>query len=382
MTAQKEVTHILLAFLAALPILIVFGLIVGYRWPADKAMPMTLLVTALLALTQWHITLVAVGVAVAKGFLITVNILYVIFAAILLLRILEIGGAVATIDRMLGAVSQDRRIQAIIIAWLFGAFIEGAAGFGTPQALAAPLLVSLGFPALAAVIVAVLANSAPVTFGAAGVPITVGIGSYAHEYVTGVTRYASVLHGIVGIIVPLMIVMVMTRMFGQRKSWKDGLEAAPFALFSGAAFTVPMAVSAFVLGPELASIIGGLVGMIIVIIAARAGFLVPRNVWRFPPRAQWDKSWTGHHVPDVHDGRMSPTLAMLPYMLVAVLLVITRLPQLPLQAWLQTVAITFPLGTESFTFLPLYSPAFIFLACGIIATIVYKLPPHHAVIEG
>ncbi|WP_337225219.1 L-lactate permease, partial [Proteus terrae] len=72
-------------------------------------------------------------------------------------------------------MSPDRRVQAIIIAWCFGSFIEGASGFGTPAAIAAPLLVAIGFPALAAVLIGVMIQSSPVSFGAAGTPIIPGV---------------------------------------------------------------------------------------------------------------------------------------------------------------------------------------------------------------
>jgi len=80
-------------------------------------------------------------------------------------------GAMASINNGFMKITKDRRIQAIIIGWMFGAFIEGAAGFGTPAAICGPLLVGLGFPPLAAAMVALVFNSTPVSFGAVGTPI-------------------------------------------------------------------------------------------------------------------------------------------------------------------------------------------------------------------
>ena len=88
---------------------------------------------------------------------------------------LQQSGALRTIRRGFTDITPDRRIQVIIIAWLFGSFIEGSAGFGTPAAVAVPLLVGLGFPALAAVVAGMLIQSTPVSFGAAGTPILVGV---------------------------------------------------------------------------------------------------------------------------------------------------------------------------------------------------------------
>lgn len=92
-----------------------------------------------------------------------------------MLNTLRAGGALDAIRAGFFHVSPDRRVQVIIIAWLFGAFLEGASGFGTPAAIGAPLLVALGFPAMAAVTLALIADSAPVSFGAVGTPLLVGI---------------------------------------------------------------------------------------------------------------------------------------------------------------------------------------------------------------
>ena len=110
-----------------------------------------------------------------KGVILAFNILFIVFGAILLLNTLKEAGAITVIRQGFTEISPDRRIQAIIIAWLFGAFIEGAAGFGAPAAIAAPLLVAIGFPAMAAVMVSLIIQSTPVSFGAVGTPILVGV---------------------------------------------------------------------------------------------------------------------------------------------------------------------------------------------------------------
>src|SRR5690606_36498376 len=109
-----------------------------------------------------------------QGLVVTVGVLWIIFGAILLLNTLKHSGGITAIRAGFTTISPDRRIQAIIIAWLFGCFIEGASGFGTPAAIAAPLLVAIGFPAMAAVLMGMLVQSTPVSFGAVGTPIIVG----------------------------------------------------------------------------------------------------------------------------------------------------------------------------------------------------------------
>ncbi len=166
----------LLATLTALtPILAIFILLVLLRLPASKAMPLSLLITAILALLVWKVPFFHVAASILEGLIISLSILWILFGAILLLNTMTVAGAMERIRAMFFSISPDRRVQAIIVAWLFGAFIEGAAGFGTPAAITAPLMVALGFPPLAAVVLALTANSSPVTFGALGTTFQIGM---------------------------------------------------------------------------------------------------------------------------------------------------------------------------------------------------------------
>ena len=120
-----------------------------------------------------------------QGLIITGSILWIIFGAILLLNTLKHSGAINTINLGFSTVSKDRRIQVILIAWLFGCFIEGASGFGTPAAVAAPLMVAVGFPPLSAVVFGMMIQSTPVSFGAVGTPMLVGVqGGLNKELIT------------------------------------------------------------------------------------------------------------------------------------------------------------------------------------------------------
>ena len=122
------------AFLASMPILVVAVFLVGLRWPASRAMPLSLVTATLLALFVWKVAPLQVLAFGLKGLSICAALLYIIFGAILLLNTLTQSGAIASIRTGFHSVSPDRRVQAIIVAWLFGSFIEGAAGFGTPAA--------------------------------------------------------------------------------------------------------------------------------------------------------------------------------------------------------------------------------------------------------
>ncbi|MDK2821300.1 MAG: lactate permease, partial [Clostridia bacterium] len=321
---------------------------VGMNWPATKAMPIAWIVASILGFSVWGMNTQWIAAASINGFLNAMKLFIIVLGAIALLQVLKTSGALASINNGFNNVTRDRRIQAIIIAWMFGAFIEGAAGFGTPAAIAAPLLLGMGFPPLAAVMVCLICNSTPVSFGAVGTPIIVGMdvalnipavtstfpeGLTMAEYVRQIGISAAIFHGICGIFVPLMMVCMLTAFFGEgeNRSWKKGLEVAPFAIFAGFAFTVPYVLVALTMGCEVPSLLGGLIGLAVVTLAAMKGFLMPKNIWVFPDQDKWEEEWLG--LEKAGSGTESSHIPLLtawtPYILVALSLVLTRLRFLP-----------------------------------------------------
>ena len=145
-----------LAGLASLPILLAGILLVGFRAPARIAMPLVYVTAAGIALYFWDMSLANVAASSVEGLFTTFDLLLIIFGAIFLLNTLEKSGGVSAIRRSFNSISDDRRIQVVILAWLFGSFIEGASGFGTPAAVAAPLMVAMGFPAAGAVMLGMM----------------------------------------------------------------------------------------------------------------------------------------------------------------------------------------------------------------------------------
>ena len=175
----------ILALIAFLPILISGFLLVGLRIPAKIAMPLIFIFTVLLAYFIWGMSINRILASTLQGLVISAGIIWIIFGAIMLLNTLKYSGGISTIRRGFSDLSADRRIQVILIAWLFGCFIEGASGFGTPAAVAAPLMVAVGFPALAAVVFGMMIQSTPVSFGAVGTPLIVGVqGGLDKEMIT------------------------------------------------------------------------------------------------------------------------------------------------------------------------------------------------------
>jgi lactate permease len=385
-----------LALLAFIPIAVIFILMVGFRWGATKAMPVAFLAAALLAVFIWQTPMNWILAASVNGVGIAIQILLIVFGALAVLFTLRESGALAAINVGFTAISPDRRVQAIIIAWFFGSFIEGSAGFGTPAALAAPLLLSLGFPALAAVMVALIANSTSVSFGAVGTPTLIGVGQTTNipeimqqiadaglqynDFIYQVGLWTALQHAIPGILLPLILVAMMTRFFGKNKSVREGLAIWPFAIFAGLCFVVPYLLVAWLLGPEFPSLLGGLLGLGIVLITTRAGFLVPKEPWDFPEKSSWERNWMGSISMSSKEAKsgISLSMAWLPYILIAFLLVLTRVRSLPFGGWIKsimTVQYADLFGTSiSNTYNILYIPGVLpFMLVALLCIPIYKM---------
>ncbi|MFC1557534.1 L-lactate permease [candidate division KSB1 bacterium] len=383
------------AIVAFTPILTAAVLLIGFRWPARRAMPVVYVSAAGIAWSIWGVSLTRILASTIEGLFITFNLLYIIFGAILLLNTLKHSGAVTAIRSGFTGISIDRRVQVVIIAWLFGSFIEGASGFGTPAAIAAPLMVALGFPAMAAVMIGMIIQSTPVTFGAIGTPILIGVrtglenpelharlaaaGSDFESYLRLIAAESAVMHAIAGTLIPLIMVMMMTRFFGRERSWSQGLSILPFALFGGFAFTVPYALIGVYLGPEFPSLLGALIGLAIVTYAAHKKFLIPRDIWDFPPADEWKPEWIGSieiKLESLPGKKMSVWLAWTPYVLVALFLVISRIPYLPVGGYLRQFAITWTdiFGTNvTAATEPLYLPGTIFIAVILLTIFFHRM---------
>jgi len=352
-----------LPLLALLPIIVALVLMVGFRWPATRAMPLAWLAAVAGALIGWKLDPLYIAALSLHGVVTAVSVLIIVFGAIVILYTLKASGAMETIQWGMQQVTPDARIQAIIIGYMFTAFIEGAAGFGTPAALAAPLLISLGFPPLAAAVVCLVFNTFPVTFGAVGTPIVLGL-RYVHplvqraidaqlpglpfETIAGfnalVGQWATVLHAPMIIILPIFVLGFMTRTFGPERSWKPGLRAWKFCIFAAVSFLVPFLAFAWLVGPEFPSLIGGLVGLGLIVVGAKRGWFMPAETWNFGPSSGWDAEWTGDITAETTGDlkpRMSQFMAWLPYILIGAILVVTRIPELGLKGPLSGVSIPF-----------------------------------------
>ena len=372
------------ALIAAVPLLLAFFLMVLFNTSASKSIGISLLLTIALVIFVWKMDLLTTAAYAIYGLLKAVDLLVIVAGAIFLQNTLKAVGRMDVIRSGFKQISPDPRIQAIIIAFLFGAFIEGSAGFGTPAALAAPLLVGLGFPAVAACVVSLISNSTPVPFAAVGTPTLTTIsnitsqldasGVSADTFTSAVTHKICLYLGIGGLVVPLLLVSVLVLFFGSERKLKSIVEMIPFSILAALTFIVPYYLLGTYLGPEFASIIGSIIGMFLTVLAAKFRILVPKYIWHFK----------GEDVDADHELEQAPTvkqfaLAWTPYLAIAVLLLVTRMSAFGLKDILKGISIDIHniLGVEGLDIALqwAYNPGiFPFILVALVTALCCRLP--------
>ncbi|MCB4824809.1 L-lactate permease [Roseicella aerolata] len=247
------------ALAALLPILLILGLMVGLRWaaaPAGLAGLLAALPVALLVF-GWHgpdgaggLGWALAGVGAEAGFA-ALTILWIVFPALCIHELQLASGATATLRRALARLSDDPRMAALLVAWFFALFSEGAAGFGTPVALAAPILVTLGFPPARAVALALIGHAVGVSFGAVGTPVLPQVAATGLD-ATALSGMTALLHALLGWTMALAV-----HRLAMAQGGRAGLA---WPLLAAAAFLLPFAAIAVLVGPELPTLGGALLG--------------------------------------------------------------------------------------------------------------------------
>ncbi len=332
----------MLALLAAVPILLTILLTVGFNMSAKKVLPLAWAVSVVIGLTYWQMDPQKVAAFSVAGFLGSIDTLLIIFGAILLMNMLNAAGAMHRIQGMFNGITEDARIQLVIIGFAFSAFIEGAAGFGTPAAIAAPLLIGLGFPPMAAAVACLILNSTPVPFGAAGTPtnsaadIVKEMLPAAMDFETwklGLSFISAFGMALGALFIIFIVVGIVTRMFGKNKSFADAVPVIPFCVFAAVVFDIFFLLLAKFIGSEITSLTAAAITVFVLIGAAKAGFLMPKTVWRFEHEEK--KTETTGDIP-----HMSLFKAWIPYLFVSLWLILTRIPQLGLKGPIKSVVIS------------------------------------------
>ena len=249
-----------LAFVLALvPILWLVVVLLVFKFPAWKAALGSFVLACALALIVWHLPVREVATASLEGFCMALwPIVLVIIAAVFAYNLCVSTGAMGTISRMICSISSDRRILALLVAWCFGGFMEGMAGFGTAVAIPAGMLVGLGYKPLPAVLMCLLANGVPTPFGSIGIPTVslaglVGLDPARLAFVE-VLQLAPFF-----MVAPFLIVLVAGADDTRRTTARTRLSGVGLvALVSGASFVAPTAVVAAFVGPELSVVVGSI----------------------------------------------------------------------------------------------------------------------------
>lgn len=265
------------ALVATVPILYFFWALAIKKMKGYMAGLTTLILAILVAVIAFKVPVITALASASQGAVYgIIPIGWIIITSVFLYNLTVKTGHFEVIRSSVLSITPDRRIQALLIAFSFGAFLEGAAGFGAPVAISAALLVGLGFKPLQAAGLCLIANTAPVAFGAIGVPITVmeGItGIPAIEISKMVGRQLPIL----AVFIPLVLVVIMV-------GFKKALEVLPAILVSGFSFAITQFLSSNYLGAELPDILSSLVSLIALTILLR--FWQPKTIYRFKDDVQ------------------------------------------------------------------------------------------------
>ncbi len=231
--------------------------------PSHKALPAIALLMYLLKLVYFQSEPNLVNATVISGLLYAWTPILIIWGAIFLFKTMETSGAMDTIRQWLNGVSDNPVAQLMIIGWGFAFLIEGASGFGTPAALAAPILIGLGFDPVRTAILCLIMNSVPVSFGAVGTPTWFGLGdqlALAPEVIREISIKTSLVHGVASLVIPLIALQFVV-------SWKQIRQNIVFIYLSILSCVIPYILLARV-DYEFPAILGGMIGLLVTVFLA------------------------------------------------------------------------------------------------------------------
>ncbi len=338
------------------------------RMPAAKGMSISAVIVILLALTVWGMEGNVVTSSLLQGGHKALTILWILFGALALLKTLQKTGAVDRINQGFQSISGDMRVQVIIVAFLFGSLIEGAAGFGAPAMVTGPLLFALGFGPLAAATIALVADSTAVAFGAVGTPVAVGLSNIpdaGETFFQNIAVSVTTMDIFAGTFIPFILIAILTS-FG--KGIKDSFALLPWTLVIGVVYTGSALLYAAVVGHEFVSILASLTGLVVATYTAKKGWLLPKTEWKLALSDDFQES------PEKSD--MGIVTAWSPYIIVVILLLFTRIVPWLKDFAMSAIDLTWSniLGIEGITsdWEFLYSPGTILTLAAFVAIFIQR----------
>ncbi len=331
--------------LSILPFLVFIYLIFIKKSTLLKSSAVTLALYVLLSVLYWKILPSSLYLSFGKGFFIAFDIFIIIFGAIFFLEILRSRNIIKNISYYLSHISRDYRVQIIVIAWFLEALLEGTAGFGTPAAVAVPLLIGVGLSPLSSLAISLLGNSSPGIFGAAGTPIKIGFSTLP---ISGVP-YLAALFNMVGVLIPVFIMWIATR--NRPNKTKEFLNIIPFAIWSGFLFLGPSLLAARFVGQEFPSIVGSIIGLILVLVTIKLKIFTPKESISLTQKEDEKPTMSAAH-------------SFLPHIILVLFLIIGKFT---------LGKFNFPIGIGFVHNFNLFNPGFIFIFIGIIVAVWKKL---------
>lgn len=279
------------ALVAVVPILFIFWALIIRKMKGYLASLLAVAVAMAVAVGVYGMPLALASLSMIHGALYGLfPIAWIIITVIFLFNVTVESGQFEVIKYSMARITSDRRLQALLIAFSFGAFLEGTAGFGAPVAISAALLVGLGYNPFYAAGLCLIANTAPVAFGSIGIPITVA------SHVSGVDALA--LSRMVGRTLPVLSLLLPLYLVVIMSGWKRAMEVLPAVLVSGVSFAVLQAVCANYLGPSLPDIIAGVGSIVLLTVFLR--YWKPRRLWRFAhepePVVSSERTYSGSRI--------------------------------------------------------------------------------------
>lgn len=271
----QQIVKVLLAISPLIWMLVSLGIL---KMPAYKASTIAFILTALIAVSIFNMSIISSLQASFEGIMLALfPIIWVIISALFVYNLTVETGNMDVIKQMLSGISQDRRVQTLIIAFAFGGFLEAVAGFGTAVAIPAGIMIAMGFQPVLAATVCLIANTIPVAFGVLGIPV-ITLAQVTSLSVTKLSLYIALQLLPFAVFLPMVLIFVIT---GSVKKIKGVIGVC---IISGLAFAGGQTITAIYIGPELAAVVGSIVALIAIVVWVKISPI--KVVWRFDNELQ------------------------------------------------------------------------------------------------